>query len=319
MRVLRSFAQGVLLSAALLSLNAQSTNTNTVVIGQWDFNSSNLTATVGAPLQFVGGIESATVFSTVQINGRPAQVMRFPAATESQGYLATFPLSANGGGTNLNQYTLLMDIMWPGESDGLWRAIFNSSTNNLDDAEIFVNPDNEIGIFNDYALPMAPNIWHRLVLVYDLSSNSVVRYLNGVVTNAASQTLEGSGVDSRFSLRGGMLLFADNDLETAAGFVNSIQLRSGTMGLEEIEALGGASSGGLSGGSDPVISDVRIEGISRSGGNVILTVTAGKNVQIQKTVSLATPNWQDVGAPSASGTFTIPSAENTSFFRARIL
>ena len=67
MRVLRFFAQGIFLSVALLSLDAQTTNTNTVVIGQWDFNSSNLAATTGTALQSIGGIEAGTTFSTVQI------------------------------------------------------------------------------------------------------------------------------------------------------------------------------------------------------------------------------------------------------------
>lgn len=310
MRILRLVAGGILLFVALASLHAQPST----VLGQWDFNSSNLTATVGAPLVPIDFIELATSFETVQINGRPAQVMRFPAASETQGFLATFTAAPNGGGTNLNQYSLLMDILWPGESDGVWRAIFNGSTNNQDDAEIFVNPDNEIGIFNDYDLEMRPETWYRLALVYDLSSNSVVKYLNG--TNFASQILEASSVDSRFSLRGGLLLFADNDLETAPGLVNSIQLRSGAMTAAEVAALGKPSSGGLGAGPDPV-TEFRIETVQRNGNSIVITVPAGLSVQLQKKAQLTDAAWQNVAVPAGSN-FTVPIAEASAFFRAVI-
>src|SRR5687767_12494127 len=226
MRVLRILGCGFFVLAVLVGARAQSTNSTTTVIGQWDFNSANLAApTTGAPLQFIGGLTGT--FETNQINGRPAGVMNLPApASDQQTLLATFNHVANGGGTNLNQYTILMDVMWPSESDATWRTIFNTSTNNTDDGEIFVNPDNQLGVFNNYALNLPANDWHRLALVYDLSNptNHLTRYLDGDITNAAPQLLEESGLDSRFSLRGGLLFFSDNDGETARVFVNSIQL-----------------------------------------------------------------------------------------------
>ncbi len=191
MRVLRIFAAGVFVLGLLHSAHGQSTNTNTTttLLGQWDFNSTNLAAaTSGNPLQFVGGLQGA--FETVPINGRSAGVMNLPApASSGQSLLATFSPLATGGGTNLNQYTILMDVMWPGESDGAWRSIFNASTNNQDDAEIFVNPDNQVGIYNDYGLNLPANQWHRLALVYDLTNptNNLIRYLNGDTNAAAPQ------------------------------------------------------------------------------------------------------------------------------------
>src|SRR5262245_51233697 len=115
MRVLRILARGVFVLSVFISAQAQGTNTS---LGQWDFNTNNLSvATTGIPLQFTGDLQGA--FLTNQINGLDAGVMRFPAATPQQSILATFNPIANGGGTNLNQYTVLMDIMWPAESEGL--------------------------------------------------------------------------------------------------------------------------------------------------------------------------------------------------------
>jgi hypothetical protein len=148
--MLRGLACGFFVFACLLVAQAQSTNTNTttIVLGQWDFNSADLTLpTMGAPLRFVGGLQAS--FETNQINGRPAGVMRLPGPVpREQALLATFNHLANGGGTNLNQYSILMDVMWPPESALTFRALFNSSTNNDNDAEIFLNPDDQIGVNN---------------------------------------------------------------------------------------------------------------------------------------------------------------------------
>ena len=316
MRVLRIVARGVFVLSVFISTHAQGTNT---VLGQWDFNTNNLSlATAGAPLQFTGDLQ--VTFVTNQINGLDAGVMRFPAATPQQSILATFNSIANGGGTNLNQYTVLMDIMWPSESEGLFRSLLNASTNNADDGAMFVNPDNQLGIFNDYAYNLAPNEWHRVVLVYDLltpTNSTVTRYVDGD-TNAAPVLLAEAGVDSRFSLNGGVLFFSDNDGETAPGFVNSIQLRAGLMPETEIAALGGPSSGGLGAPADPKpVGDVMLT-IERSSNNtMIIRLNPARNAQLQRKVSLNDPQWQP-GDTSSSGTFTVPIAEPTGFFRVEI-
>ena len=285
MRVLRSLARGIFVFAFVAVAHGQSTNTT--VLGQWDFNSADLTLpTSGAPLRFLDGLQGTS--ETNQINGRPAGVMRLAGPVpREQALLATFNHLANGGGTNLNQYTIVMDVMWPAESAGTFRAIFNSSTNNQDDAEIFVNPDDQIGVNNNYALSAPVNEWNRLALVYDLANptNSMTRYVDGN-TNGAPQLLEGGSVDGRFSLRGGsLLLLSDDDEENPTVLVNSVQLRAGAMTPEDVAALGPASSGGIGQGPDPV-GEIRISSIQRQGNNVVITLSEARNAQLQKKVRL---------------------------------
>lgn len=312
MRVLRILAHGIFVLSVFVSAHAQSTN----VLGQWDFNTNNLSAaTTGSPLQFIGDLQGT--FLTNQINELDAGVMRFPAATPQQSILATFSPVANGGGTNLNQYTVLMDIMWPPESEGLFRSLLNASTNNADDGAMFVNPDNQLGIFNDYAFDLAPNEWHRVVLVYDLTASNVVRYVDGVPS--APLALPDAGVDSRFSLNSAILFFSDNDGETAPGFVNSLQLRAGLMTATQVAALGKASSGGLGAPSDPdpePVGDVTLT-IERSSNNIIIRLSPVRNAQLQKKASLNDPQWQP-GETSNSGTFTVPITDPSAFFRIEI-
>ncbi len=61
--------------------------------GQWDFDSGNLNATVGSPLTYADAntttstsFGSTTSFGISDIAGSPAQIMKFPAATNGGGH-----------------------------------------------------------------------------------------------------------------------------------------------------------------------------------------------------------------------------------------
>jgi len=140
---MRSFIAAL---AAGLGFVGASLSTRAAVTGQWDFNSANLTATVGTALGYRGTTATATTFTTATIGGQTAQVMSFPATSPTQGYVMTHGLAPNGGGSYVNQYTLIMDLMFPGASSSQWRALFQTNPDNANDADLFVNPDNGIGI-----------------------------------------------------------------------------------------------------------------------------------------------------------------------------
>lgn len=98
------------LSAVILTTVFVATRIPAQPFGQWDFNGSNLTATVGTPLVYAdgggGATELATAFGTTagfgisNIDGTNAVVMGFPAATNTMGYFIPTP-PANGGGKAL--------------------------------------------------------------------------------------------------------------------------------------------------------------------------------------------------------------------------
>src|SRR5437868_3568771 len=115
----------ILLSAALL----WGAETRGQVIGQWDFNSSNLVQSAGSTvgdLQFTDGAggttDSQTVFGSTtalgipNINGTAAIVMRFAAATNGQGYQMPPFAAPNGGGSEVNNWTLILDLLYPASS-----------------------------------------------------------------------------------------------------------------------------------------------------------------------------------------------------------
>ena len=275
-----------------------------VVTGQWDFDQGDLRATVGAPLEYRGNTATATTFSQVNINGQPAKVMSFPAATATQGYVMPHGALPNGGGTYVNRYTLITDVMFPTESDGTWRVFLQTNTGNSNDGDFFVNPANGIGISGAYHGTIVANKWHRVVFSVNLNDRSVGKYIDGVLVNR--QTL-GAGVDGRWSLDPVALLFSDEDGDTAVGFVNSIQFRNGVMTDAEVAALGGATAAGIPG---PQTAELRITSITQSGTTVTINWSGDAGIKLQKSATLINPNWQDVAGSlgSSSATETIGAA-----------
>jgi len=244
------------LTCATLTLALGITTTAlATVTGQWDFNSSNLVATVGTDLAYFGDTDTVTTFTNATIGGSNAIVMAFPATTPTQGYVMTHGIAPNGGGSYVNQYTLIMDVMFPTESDAKYRSLFQTSQNNGNDTDLCINPNNGIGISGSYQGTIAPNTWYRIACVFDmtLSSGQLKKYIDG--TLVGSQNL--AAVDGRWALDPTALLFADEDNETAAGFVNSIQIHDVPLSASDIFALAGPSAAGIP-TTIPVLTDVTV-------------------------------------------------------------
>jgi len=313
MMMFQAWTRAALFVAALLQFQTfgQQT-TNSTLTGQWDFNDRSLKATVGTDLQYLGDTATNTTFKTVEVNGANGNVMQFPAADATQGYLMFHGAKPNGGGTNVNVYTLVLDLLWPAESSGAFRALFNSDTNNATDAIMFVNPDDAIRVNNDYAGQMLPDTWYRLALSFDLTTNTVTKYLNG--TLVGTQTLD-VGVDSQYSLGPALLLFTTKEAETRLGLVDRIQFYSQALTEDQVKALGSP----VGDGGPPIAEDVKIETIQKTGTDVIITVSGGGTLQLQHQTKLTDTTWQDIGQPNSTGTFTVPATDATGFFRAKRL
>lgn len=231
-------------STALALILALGVSSPAAVTGQWDFNSSNLTATVGMPLSYRGSTSATTTFTTAMIGGQSAVVMNFPATTPSQGYIMTHGIAPNGGGSYVNQYTLIMDIMFPATSSGAYRSLFQTSVANANDGDLFINPDNGIGISGEYHGSILADTWHRVAFVFDLTSATTPlrKFVDGVQVGT-----QGSGLtlDGRWSLDPTALLFTDENNETRMGFVNSIQIRPEAMLPADVASLGVATAAGI--------------------------------------------------------------------------
>jgi hypothetical protein len=231
------------------------------LIGQWDFNSGTLNGTVGAALAYGDGAGAATQAGTAfgtttalgvpDIGGTPANIMKFPASTLPGGYAMPINATANGGGSLVNQWTIIMDVLFPTASNSKWRGLIDTDGGAINaDAEFFVNTGNGIGI-GSYAGTIQPNTWHRVAFVVDQSEgvNRLRGYIDGVeviVLNPGNNS-NNAGLDGRWALSPGSIatLFSDNDGETAEGFVNSVQIYDTPLSRPQIAAFGAPTAAGL--------------------------------------------------------------------------
>lgn len=234
------------------------------VTGQWDFNNGDLSPTVGVAGAYwvrpPRDVAVETQFGTTaslgipDIGGEVAWVMGFPANEPNMGYALYPEMDANGGGRYVNQYTVIMDILYPASSTG-YRCLFQTNECNGNDGDFFINSSNGIGISNNYSGQVTPDVWHRVAFTFDLAKAAtggptLVKYIDG--TKVGEQNV--GDLDGRWALYTKAdnlpaLLFADEDGETGVGYVNSIQVRNYAMTDAEIAALGVASAAGISGGT----------------------------------------------------------------------
>ncbi len=214
---------------------------------RWELNGSFDAAAGGTAL----GAEAAapegapvTAFETGDINGASAQVVRFTRGTF---FRMTHGLGTNGGGAYLNNYTLIMDIMFPDRTpSGGWTSLFQTSESNSNDGDWFIRADGGIGISSKYAGNASDGVWHRLALVVDLSANLYTCFIDGAQVNQLTLADEDELViDGRWSLGATAMILADNDQENSAGYLNSLQLRAYAMTAADVAALGGPAAVGI--------------------------------------------------------------------------
>jgi autotransporter-associated beta strand protein/YVTN family beta-propeller protein len=309
-------------SGAVISSGAVLTVYELAVTGQWDFDRGDLRATVGADLEYVGDTATLTTFPAMSINGQFTQVMGFGSNSIRQGFFMRHGAAPNGGGHFVNQYTLLMDVMFPAASSGQWRALFQTDPFNHEgnDAEFYVGnsasvPDpNGLGADGQFNGSLAPDTWYRIAFAVDLAApggGRLFKYVNGV--KVGEQPLSG-GVDGRYALGPAALLFTEGISGgfTQPGFLSSLQIVNGRMSSEAIAALGGASAGKLPAGN----AAIRVTNITLNASQINLDWTGPEGLfQVQTAASLTHPDWQAISNANSNRFLSVPASGPTDFYR----
>ena len=248
-------------AAVIALLCAGALSARGAITGQWDFNDpqNGLAATAGQAMDYYDGpggqTEAQTEFGTTtsfgipDIDGAPAGVMSFGANEPHMGYNLYHGISANGGGFLVNQWTIIMDILFPASSSGEWRALIQSDSVNPsdDDAELYLNPNDALGISGQYQGEVPADTWVRIAIAVDLteSGQNISKYINGNLVGTHS-----GQVDMRFALTPDFtaVLLTDGyagGVNTQPGYVNSIQVHDTKLPQAYIQALGGPSADGI--------------------------------------------------------------------------
>jgi hypothetical protein len=300
------------------------------VTGQWDFN-GDLRASCGNDLQYFNidvqtntSFGTTTSFGIANVNGVPTTVMKLtppsgnsgrPGANSSTdawgGYKMFHGAAPNGGGTNLNQYTLIFDVLYPASSDLSWRALLQTSTTiqtGADDSEFYVNDAaNGVGINGVYDGNITADTWHRIALAVDLSGPGVhpivAKFVDGVKVGQQSSGL--TGTDDRYSIAPTYaLLFSENSGYNNDAFVSSVQFSNGRRPDEFLAAVGGPSASKIPG-------CIRA---AKEGGNVVIRWTGG--VPLEGADQLTGPWTTVLGATSP---YTVPTLGAQKYYRPKIL
>ena len=304
----------------------------TTVTGQWDFEFGDLGASVGSNLRYLdsafdgptGTSDDKTAFGTSaefslpQIGGQDVKVLRVPGTLSRQiGYVMEHRISPNGGGTRVNQYTLIMDLLVAPSGPGAASLLQTSSLNNTDDGDLFWQGNNfgqGGGGYNGTGAFTAGE-WHRVVAAYDMAATPpvVVKYVDGIFQDnwTANQGLD----NVRRALQPTALLFADGDQdERREMWASSIQIRAGRLSNAEIESLGGPSAAGI-----PLVVAAPVVVVSpelsvvRGAGTITVSWTGGGSLKLQSAPALTGP-WTTV--PGVTGTSaTVPTATGDLYLR----
>src|SRR5207237_1255888 len=161
-----------LAAAAALSFEP---STRAAITGQWDFKAGNLNATIGADMGYLDApTQTGTVFGSTtglgvpNINGQATNVMRFPKLNdEFGGYNAPHGAAGNGGGGNVNQYTVIMDVLFPPASAGKTRTLFVTDLG----GEFQINAGDALAVSGGtFGGNVSANVWHRLAVTVDTTN-----------------------------------------------------------------------------------------------------------------------------------------------------
>ena len=289
--------------------------------GQWDFDNGALTGTVGGDLTYAdgagGATQQGTSFGTTTslsipaLPGGTANVMKFPGANASVGYYMPVPPVANGGGSLLNDYTIIFEVLYPTGSDSKTRPLIQTDDGSQTGHKtaIGILPGNGIGVIGGTPHGVVlPNVWYRIAFVMDTASGYIHEYINGAEVGTDSLGL----ADGSYALVGSSfnLLFSNSDTNSAPGYVNSIQIRTTALNPGQVLALGTPSASGIAATIPPVPSFIQTR--SPGVGDVNVNPQPAINVVLNRgdtTVTVGSVALLIDGAPVAA-TIT-PSGDTT--------
>ncbi|TWU26018.1 PEP-CTERM sorting domain-containing protein [Bythopirellula polymerisocia] len=157
-------------------------------------------------------------------------------------FTATHGIAPNGGGSFVNEYTILWDYKQTSNGNGNYNSLYQTAGSpNANDGDLWTNPNNQIGVGNAgngepgySAASYDPFLWHRIVLSVD-NGNFFRAYVDGVLF------LDGAGqpIDGRWSLGSQFHFLTDNNFEDGWGLLGTGMVWDHALTTQEVAAMGG--------------------------------------------------------------------------------
>ncbi|MDQ8207422.1 SUMF1/EgtB/PvdO family nonheme iron enzyme [Coraliomargarita sp. SDUM461003] len=282
-------------------------------VGLWDFDdAANITAATlandGVTLEVEGSTPSQTS-ALADANGLSLDGVITTVTGTANRLNLTHGIAANGGGTGVNEYTLMFDVFSPSGSRSAWRCFFQTDTTNASDGEYFIRSNNDTMGTADAGYTSAAideANWQRVVIVADLPSFEV--YIDGELFHTHSNQT----VDGRYALDDVLLLFADNSSENASLNIGAFAIWDHPLSPASIAGIGAAGDAVLGALEyDPNEAPEITEGSSYRMSDAVLNGAA-----VEGTLHVSDPEndsivWS-VSIPAANGTVAIHQSDDSS-------
>lgn len=258
-------------AAKLICNGVSSTYADSMTTGNWTFNGNLNASGIGSqlrPRNYVNTppgqlpvFDSCSRFGLPLINGQNLLVMKAPAFDTANGLLVYDNFVPEDYGYEDRTFTVILDFLMPASGAGKYVSLFQTSTLNINDADLFINPSGRIGINGDYHGYVEPNTWNRLAFTVDGVNGVLKKYLNGVYigSNIVNSNRWYVWNISRSGEDQGFLLFSDEDGETSDMYLHNLQVRNYIMDSLSVLSLGSVSEGSIPTGNTDIW-NLKIEG-----------------------------------------------------------
>ncbi|MGI8581167.1 MAG: glycerophosphodiester phosphodiesterase [Chitinophagaceae bacterium] len=227
--------------------------------GNWQFNSSSLQGVgIGSQLRTLNYsnpnaammpfFSTCSKFSIPPLDGQNVNVLKIPAQDSANGVLVYTNFHTEDFGIENGEYTIIMDFLLPGSSAGKWVALYQTGTLNNTDADLFINPSQQIGILENYFGFIKTDTWYRLLFTINKKNEKLRLYLDGAFIGEIAISDPHRWTVYNSDARGedqGFLIFSDDNRETADIYLSSLQLRNYVTDSLAALKLGKASANGI--------------------------------------------------------------------------
>ncbi|MBR2607426.1 MAG: metallophosphoesterase [Bacteroidaceae bacterium] len=204
-------------------------------IGLWKFDSPNdIISNSEGPIQITPGVVASNGYITMneKLSESNMQYVDGPTATNGALHLSKgsmFKLEPSG---KLSSYTIMYDVRVSSFSN--YHALLQTSVNNNNDADIFINKSGNVGLnykTMGYGGQCATDTWHRIVV--SVSNGSPAIYVDGEKVTQATFS------DVRWEIQSaGTYLFCDEDGEVDDIDVAEIALWDEALNDAQVVTLG---------------------------------------------------------------------------------